>query len=131
MAHDAGKIEEATSAIETGLDISKSRRETLNVPELPKVRGKLWLRTTPVKAAERSVPLVFTGGKNSIDFKPSTPLVDGTCRARSEQGRTAEAVDPWRAYEDNSRGLRDRRRSTPRFAEGDWLRLEHRTSTKE
>lgn len=52
----AGEVDEAAVVADAGLALSEAFGETLNVPELLRVRGKIWLQTTPVDtvAAERA-----------------------------------------------------------------------------
>jgi predicted ATPase len=51
----AGKVDEAAAAVDAGLVQSEAFGEALNVPELLRVRGEVWLQSTPADsvAAER------------------------------------------------------------------------------
>jgi predicted ATPase/DNA-binding winged helix-turn-helix (wHTH) protein len=55
----AGNADEAAFEVDAGLALSKTLGETLNLPELLRVRGEIWLQTTPADpiAAEQAFHL--------------------------------------------------------------------------
>lgn len=92
---NAGEVDEAAAVVETGLVLSEAFGETLNVPELLRVRGEIWLNTTPADpvAAERAFQLSLQQAKEqsaiSLELRSATRLA----RLWSSQGKSTDAAD--------------------------------------
>ena len=91
----AGEIEEAASVVDAGLSFSKLCGETLDVPELLRVRGEIWLRTTPANldAAEQSFNLSLQEAKAQSALSLALRSAIGLARLWSNQGKTTAAAD--------------------------------------
>jgi len=91
----AGEIDEAAAVIDAGFDLSKAFGETLNVPELLRVRGEICLQATPADpvAAERAFLLSLQHASEqsalSLELRSATSL----SRLWSSQGKLSEAAD--------------------------------------
>jgi predicted ATPase len=91
----AGEIDEAAAVIDAGLALSEAFGETLNVPELLRVRGEIWLQTTPPDpvAAERAFHLSLQQAKEqstlSLELRSATSLA----RLWVSQGKSSDAAD--------------------------------------
>ncbi len=90
-----GEVDEAAAAIDAGLVLSETFGETLNVPELLRVRGEIWLQTRPPDrvAAERAFQLSLQQAKAqsalSFELRSATRLA----RLWAGQGKTSDAAD--------------------------------------
>jgi predicted ATPase len=91
----AGEIDEAASVVDAGLGLSKVCGETLNVPELLRVRGEIWLKTTPadLDAAERAFNLSLQEARAQSTLSLELRSAMGLARLWSNQGKTAAAAD--------------------------------------
>jgi predicted ATPase len=91
----AGEIDEAASVADSGLDLSKAFGETLNIPELLRVRAAIWLQTTPadLEAAERSFKLSLQEARAQSTLSLELRSAMGLARLWSNQGKTAAAAD--------------------------------------
>jgi tetratricopeptide (TPR) repeat protein len=91
----AGEIDEAASVVDAGLALSKAWDETLNVPELLRVRGEIWLQTTPadLDAAERSFNLSLQEARAQSTLSLELRSAMALTRLWSNQGKTAAASD--------------------------------------
>jgi predicted ATPase len=91
----AGEIEDAASVVEEGLKLSKVYGESLSLPELLRVRGEIWLQTTPpdLEAAERSFSraLRTASGQSTLSLELRSAM--GLARLWSSRGRTTAAVE--------------------------------------
>jgi predicted ATPase len=91
----AGEVDEAAAAVDAGLALSEAFGETLNIPELLRVRGEIWLQTTPADpvAAERAFQRSLQQAKGqsalSLELRSATRLA----RLWSSQGKSSDAVD--------------------------------------
>ncbi|MGD0505424.1 MAG: winged helix-turn-helix domain-containing protein [Steroidobacteraceae bacterium] len=91
----AGEADEAAAAIDAGLVLSEAFGETLNVPELLRVRGEIWLQTRPPDpvAAERAFHLSLQQAKEqstlSLELRSATRLA----RLWASQGKSSDAAD--------------------------------------
>ncbi len=67
-----GEIDDAAEVAEAGLRLSRAFGETLNVPELLRVRGEIWLRTTPadLDAAEQAFQTLAGAGQGATRSQP-------------------------------------------------------------
>lgn len=89
-----GKIDEAASAVDAGLALSETFGETLNVPELLRVRGEIWLQTTPPDpvaaegAFERSLKQASEQSARSLELRSAMRLA----RLWASQGRSSAAA---------------------------------------
>jgi predicted ATPase len=91
----AGEVDQAAAAIDAGLVLSEAFGETLNVPELLRVRGEIWLQTRspdPV-AAEQAFQLSLQQAKEqsalSLELRSATRLA----RLWASQGKSSDAAD--------------------------------------
>lgn len=91
----AGRSDEAAAAVETGLALSEAFGETLNVPELLRVRGKIWLHTTPADpaAAERSFYLSLQQAKEQSVLGLELRSAISLSRLWANQGKSSDAAD--------------------------------------
>ena len=91
----AGQIDEAMSVVDAGLDLSKVCGETLNVPELLRMRGEIWLQTTPagLGAAEQSFDLALQEARAQSTLSLELRSAMGLAQLWSNQGKTAAAAD--------------------------------------
>jgi predicted ATPase len=89
-----GEIDEAASAVDAGLALSETFGETLNVPELLRVRGEIWLQTTPPDpvaaegAFERSLKQASEQSALSLELRSAMRLA----RLWASQGRSSAAA---------------------------------------
>jgi ATP/maltotriose-dependent transcriptional regulator MalT len=88
-----GENDEAAATLDAALTRSEAYNESLNVPELLRVRGELWLRAKPADpaSAERAFQLSVQQAK--AQSAPSLELRStmGLARLWASQGKTAEA----------------------------------------
>ena len=89
----AGELEEAAAAVDAGLALSEAFGETLNVPELLRVRGEIWLETTPADpaAAEQAFQLSLQQAKEQSALSLELRSAMGLARHWSSRGKSAEA----------------------------------------
>jgi predicted ATPase len=91
----AGQADQAAVAVDAGLVLSEAFGETLNVPELLRVRGEIWLKTRPPDpvAAERAFHLSMQHAKEqstlSLELRSATSLA----RLWVSQGKSSDAAD--------------------------------------
>jgi len=91
----AGQPSEARLVVDAGLSLSERFGETLNVPELLRVRGEIWLsEAAPNHAAaevafEQSMALARSQGAVSLELRTAMPLA----QLWSDLGRGPEAVE--------------------------------------
>ncbi len=91
----AGEIEEAATVIDAGLGLSEAFGETLNVPELLRVRGEIRLQTRspdPV-AAEQAFQLSLQKAKEQSALSLELRTAMGLARLWANQGKSADAAD--------------------------------------
>ncbi len=91
----AGKADEAGAAVETGLALSEAFGETLNVPELLRIRGEVWLQTTPADpaAAERLFQLSLQQAKEQSVLSLELRSAISLSRLWANQGKASAAAD--------------------------------------
>jgi predicted ATPase/DNA-binding winged helix-turn-helix (wHTH) protein len=91
----AGEIDEAAEFIDAGLALSETFGETLNVPELQRVRGEIWLRKTPADpvAAERAFELSIHQAKAQSALSLELRSAIGLSRLWCSQGKSSDAAD--------------------------------------
>ncbi|HVJ54164.1 MAG TPA: winged helix-turn-helix domain-containing protein [Aliidongia sp.] len=91
----AGKVDEAAAAVDAGLALSEAFGETLILPELLRVRGEIWLRTTPANpvAAERAFQLSLQQAReqSALGFELRSAM--RISRLWASQGKSSDAVD--------------------------------------
>ena len=90
----AGEIDEAAAVIDAGLDLNKASGETLNVPELLRVRGEISLRATPADpvAAERAFQLSLQQAREQSALSLELRSAMSLSRLWSSQGKSSEAA---------------------------------------
>jgi predicted ATPase/DNA-binding winged helix-turn-helix (wHTH) protein len=90
----AGEIDEAAAVTDAGLDLSKASGETLNVPELLRVRGEISLRATPADsvAAERALQLSLQQAREQSALSLELRSAMSLSRLWSSQGKSSEAA---------------------------------------
>ncbi|MDB5397410.1 MAG: transcriptional regulator, partial [Rhodospirillales bacterium] len=92
---NAGEVGEAAAVVDAGLVLSEAFGETLNVPELLRVRGEIWLQATPPDpvAAERAFQLSLQHAKEqsavSLELRSTMRLA----RLWASQGKSSDAAD--------------------------------------
>jgi predicted ATPase len=91
----AGQIDEAAAAIDAGLVLSEAFGETLNVPELLRVRGEILLQATPADpaAAERAFQLSLQQAVEQSALSLELRSAMSLSRLWSSQGKSSEAAD--------------------------------------
>jgi predicted ATPase/DNA-binding winged helix-turn-helix (wHTH) protein len=91
----AGEIDEAAAVIDAGLALSEAFGETLNVPELLRVRGEIWLQATPADpvAAERAFQLSLQHAMEQSALSLELRSAIRLSRLWSSQGKSSEAAD--------------------------------------
>ncbi len=91
----AGDIDEAAAVVDEGLVLSQSFGETLNLPELLRLRGEVWLRTTPADpaAAERSFQLSLQQAQAQTALSLELRSTMSLSRLWSSQGKSSDAAD--------------------------------------
>ena len=91
----AGEIDEAAAVIDAGLALSEAFGETLNVPELLRVRGEICLQATPADpvAAERAFQLSLQRAREQSAFGLELRSATRLSRLWSSQGKSSEAAD--------------------------------------
>jgi predicted ATPase/DNA-binding winged helix-turn-helix (wHTH) protein len=91
----AGDVGEAATVVDAGLALSEAFGETLNVPELLRVRGEIWLRMAPADpvAAEEAFQLSMrqARGQSALSLELRTAM--GLARLWSSQGKSANAAE--------------------------------------
>ena len=78
----AGEADEAAAAVDAGLTLSEAFGETLNVPELLRVRGEIWLQKKPAVhpvAAERAFHLALHQAKEQSALSFELRVGYGAC----------------------------------------------------
>jgi predicted ATPase len=91
----AGKANEAATAVDAGLLLSEAFGETLNAPELLRIRGEVWLQTTPAEpvAAEqaflRSLQQAREQSALSLELRSAMSL----SRLWASQGKSSAAAN--------------------------------------
>jgi predicted ATPase len=90
-----GEVDEAAAVVDAGLALSETFGETLNVPELLRVRGEICLQTTPSDpgAAERAFQLSLQQAKEQSALSLELRLATRLARLWSSQGKSAKAAD--------------------------------------
>jgi predicted ATPase/DNA-binding winged helix-turn-helix (wHTH) protein len=91
----AGEVDEAAAVVDAGLVLSEAFGETLNVPELLRVRAEIWLQTTPADpaAAERAFQLSLQQAKEQSALSLELRSAMSLARQWSSRGKSADAVD--------------------------------------
>jgi predicted ATPase len=91
----AGEFDEAVAAVDAGLDLSEGFGETLNVPELLRVRGEICLRkpTADPAAAERAFQLSLQQAKAQTALSLELRSAISLARLWSSQGKSSDAAD--------------------------------------
>ena len=91
----AGEIDEAAAVIDAGLVLSEAFGETLDVPELLRVRGEICLQATPADplAAERAFQLSLQQAREQSALSLELRSAIRLSRLWSSQGKSAEAAD--------------------------------------
>ena len=91
----AGEADEAAAAIDAGLALSEAFGETLNVPELLRVRGEIWLQKNPPDpvAAERAFHLSLQQAKEQSTLSLDLRSAMGLARVWARHGNSAGAAD--------------------------------------
>lgn len=91
----AGELDEAATVIDAGLLLSKAFGETLNVPELLRVRGEIWLRATPADpvAAEQALQLSLQQAAEQSALSLELRTAMRLSQLWSGQGKRSEAAD--------------------------------------
>jgi predicted ATPase/DNA-binding winged helix-turn-helix (wHTH) protein len=89
-----GEINEATAVIDAGLVLSEAFGETLNVPELLRVRGEMLLRATPADpvAAEQAFQLSLQQAREQSALSLELRSAMSLSRLWSSQGKSSEAA---------------------------------------
>jgi predicted ATPase len=91
----AGNIDEAAAVIDAGLTLSEAFGENLNLPELLRVRGEIYLQATPADpvAAERAFQLSLQQAREQSALSLELRSAMRLSRLWSSQGRSSEAAD--------------------------------------
>jgi predicted ATPase/DNA-binding winged helix-turn-helix (wHTH) protein len=91
----AGEVDEAAAVVDAGLTLSEALGETLNVPELLRVRGEIWLQTTPADpvAAEQAFQLSLRQAKEQSALSLELRMAMRLARLWSSQGKSANAAE--------------------------------------
>jgi predicted ATPase len=91
----SGQIDEAAAVLDAALARSEAFGETLNVPELLRVRGEVWLRITPADpvAAERAFRLSMRQAKAQSALSHELRSTMGLAQLWSSQGKSTDAAD--------------------------------------
>jgi predicted ATPase len=91
----AGEIDEAAAVIDAGLALSEAFGETLNVPELLRVRGEICLQATPADpvAAEQAFQLSLQQAREQLALSLELRSAIRLSRLWSSQGKFSEAAD--------------------------------------
>jgi predicted ATPase/DNA-binding winged helix-turn-helix (wHTH) protein len=91
----AGQVDEAAEVADAGLALGKALGETLNVPELLRVRGEIWLQTTPVDpvAAETAFQLSLQQASEQSALSLELRSAMRLARLWSSQGKLLEAAN--------------------------------------
>jgi ATP/maltotriose-dependent transcriptional regulator MalT len=90
-----GLIEDAATVLEEGLKLSAAFGETLNLPELLRIRAEVQMRATPsdLSAAEEGFRNAGRIAKAQSAVSLELRSATGLARLWSGQGRTSEAAD--------------------------------------
>ncbi|MDB5576335.1 MAG: transcriptional regulator [Bradyrhizobium sp.] len=90
----AGEIDEAQAVVETGLVSSEEFGETINVPELLRIRAEICLRSTPADpvAAERSFQLSLVQAREQSTLSLELRSTMGLARCWAGQNRSTDAA---------------------------------------
>jgi predicted ATPase len=91
----AGSIDDAAAEVDTGLVLSEAFGETLNIPELLRVRGEIWLKTTPADliAAEQTFQLSLQQANAQSALSLELRSAMSLARLWSSQGKSAHAAN--------------------------------------
>jgi predicted ATPase len=91
----SAEIDEAAAVLDAALARSETLAEPLVVPELLRVRGEVWLRTTPADpaAAERAFQLSLQYAKAQSALSLELRSAMGLARLWSDQGKSTDAAD--------------------------------------
>jgi predicted ATPase/DNA-binding winged helix-turn-helix (wHTH) protein len=91
----AGEVDEAAAVVDAGLVLSEDSGETLNVPELLRVRGEIWLQSTQADpaAAERAFLLSLRQAKAQSALSLELRSAMRLSRLWSSQGKSSDAAD--------------------------------------
>jgi predicted ATPase/DNA-binding winged helix-turn-helix (wHTH) protein len=92
---NAGKVDEAVTVVDSGLVLSKAFGETLNVPELLRVRGELLLQSTPAEpaAAARAFQLSLQHAKEQSALSLELRSAMSLSRLWASQGKSSAAAN--------------------------------------
>ena len=90
-----GKADEAAAVADAGLVLSEAFGETLNVPELLRVRGEVWLQTTPPEpaAAEQAFQRALQQAREQSVLSLELRSAMGLSRLWASQGKSSAAAD--------------------------------------
>jgi predicted ATPase len=90
-----GKVDEAAAVVDAGLVLSKAFGETLNVPELLRVRAEVWLRATPAEpvASEQAFQLSLQQAKEQSALSLELRSAIGLSRLWAGQGKSSAAAN--------------------------------------
>jgi tetratricopeptide (TPR) repeat protein len=91
----AGEIDEAASVVDAGLDLGEVLGESLNRPELLRVRGEIWLQIMPTDpgAAERAFQLSLQQAKEQSTLSLELRSAMQLSQLWASQGKTSAATD--------------------------------------
>ena len=91
----AGELGEAAAAVETGLALSEAFGETLNVPELLRIRGEIWLQASTADpiAAEQAFQLSLQKAREQSAISLELRSAMGLARLWRSQGKSSDAAD--------------------------------------
>jgi predicted ATPase/DNA-binding winged helix-turn-helix (wHTH) protein len=91
----AGEIDEAATVVNAGLVLSETFGETLNVPELLRVRGEICLQAEPADptAAERAFQLSLQQAREQSALSLELRSTIRLSQLWSSQGKSSEAAD--------------------------------------
>lgn len=90
-----GNVDEAAAAADAGLALSEMFDETLNAPELLRVRGEIWLQSTPpdTAAAERAFELSLRQARDQSALSLELRTAMSLSRLWASQGKSSAAAN--------------------------------------
>jgi predicted ATPase/DNA-binding winged helix-turn-helix (wHTH) protein len=90
-----GRVDDAAAAADAGLALSEAFGETLNASELLRVRGEVWLQTTPTDpaAAERAFELSLRQAKEQSALSLELRTAMSLSRLWASQGKSSVAAN--------------------------------------
>jgi predicted ATPase/DNA-binding winged helix-turn-helix (wHTH) protein len=91
---ELGRVDEAAAAADAGLNLSEAFGETLNVPELLRVRGEAWLQRTPSDpaAVERAFQFSLRQAKEQSALSLELRSAMSLSRLWASQGKFSAAA---------------------------------------